>query len=147
MPIHRTKTWWRHQWETFSMLLAICAGNSPVTGGFPSQNPVTRNFDVFLLYIYLRLNRRLNKQSRRRWFETLSRSLWRHWNVLRVNQFWVNNNHAMMTMMTIINMMIKIMMIIIMMLLLVVILMMIILNSRIAFRLTKVLCNFVPPLP
>ena len=24
-------TWWRHQMETFSALLAICAGNSPVT--------------------------------------------------------------------------------------------------------------------
>ena len=24
--------WWRHQMETFSALLAICAGNSPVTG-------------------------------------------------------------------------------------------------------------------
>ena len=26
--------------ETFSMLLAICEGNSPVTGEFPSQRPV-----------------------------------------------------------------------------------------------------------
>ena len=25
-------TWWRHQMETFSALLAICAGNSPGTG-------------------------------------------------------------------------------------------------------------------
>ena len=33
--------------ETFSVLLAICAGNSPVTGGFPAQRPVTRSFDVF----------------------------------------------------------------------------------------------------
>ena len=39
--------------ETFSVLLAICAGNSPVTGEFPSQRPVTRNFDVFF---DLRLN-------------------------------------------------------------------------------------------
>ena len=31
------KTWWRHQMETFSALLAICAGNSPVTGEFPTQ--------------------------------------------------------------------------------------------------------------
>ena len=28
-------------------LLAICAGNSPVTGEFPAQMPVTRSFDVF----------------------------------------------------------------------------------------------------
>ena len=29
--------------ETFSASLAFCAGNSPVTGEFPSQRPVTRN--------------------------------------------------------------------------------------------------------
>ena len=33
--------------ETFSALLAICAGNSPIPGEFPTQRPVTRNFDVF----------------------------------------------------------------------------------------------------
>ena len=33
--------------ETFSALLAICAGNSPVPGEFPTQRPVTRSFDVF----------------------------------------------------------------------------------------------------
>ena len=33
--------------ETFSALLAICAGNSPVTGEFPAQKPVTRGFDGF----------------------------------------------------------------------------------------------------
>ena len=32
--------------ETFSALLAICAGNSPVTGEFRAQRPVTRSFDV-----------------------------------------------------------------------------------------------------
>ena len=41
------KTWWRHQMETFSALLAICAGNSLVSGEFPAQRPVTRSFDVF----------------------------------------------------------------------------------------------------
>ena len=30
-------TWWRHQMETFSALLAFCAGNSPVTVEFPAQ--------------------------------------------------------------------------------------------------------------
>ena len=33
--------------ETFSAFLAICAGNSPVTGEFPAQRPVTRSFGVF----------------------------------------------------------------------------------------------------
>ena len=32
--------------ETFSALLVICAGNSPVSGEFPAQRPVTRGFDV-----------------------------------------------------------------------------------------------------
>ena len=71
-------SWWRHQIETFSSLLALCVGDSPVTGEFPTQRPVTRSFDVFF---DLRLNKRLNKQSRLRWFETPSRSLWRHYNV------------------------------------------------------------------
>ena len=45
--------------------------------GFPSQRPVTRWFDVFF---DLRLNKRLRKQSRRRWFESSSRSLRCHCN-------------------------------------------------------------------
>ena len=69
--------WWRHQMETFSALLAICAGNSPVPGKFPSQRPVTRSFDGF---VDLRLNKRLSKQSWGWWFETLSYPLWRHCN-------------------------------------------------------------------
>ena len=44
--------------ETFSASLALCARNSPVTGEFPSQKPVTRSFDVFF---DLRLNKRLSK--------------------------------------------------------------------------------------
>ena len=52
-------TWWRHQIETFSALLAICAGNSPVTGEFPAQRPVMRSFGVFF---DLRLNQQLIKQ-------------------------------------------------------------------------------------
>ena len=56
-------------------LLVLCEGNPPVTGGFPSQRPVTRSFDAF---VDLRLNNRLNKQARRRRCETPSRSLWRH---------------------------------------------------------------------
>ena len=69
---------WRHQMETYSALLAICAGNSPVPGEFPTQRPVTRSFDVFF---DLRLNKQFSKPSRGWWFETLSRSLWRHRNV------------------------------------------------------------------
>ena len=53
-------SWWRHQMETFSALLALFAGNSPVTGEFPAQRSVTRSFDVLF---DLRLNKRLSKQS------------------------------------------------------------------------------------
>ena len=52
--------WSRHQMETFSALLAICAGNSPVSGEFPAQRPVTRSFDVSF---DLRLNERLSKHN------------------------------------------------------------------------------------
>ena len=69
--------WWRHQMESFSALLALCEGNPPFTGGFPSQRQVTRSFDVFF---YLRLDKPFSNQSRRRWFEMPSRSLWRHCN-------------------------------------------------------------------
>ena len=69
--------WWPNQMETFSALLTICAGYSPVTGEFPVQRPVTRSFDVFF---DLRLNKRLSKQSWGWWFEMPSRSLWCHCN-------------------------------------------------------------------
>ena len=61
--------------ETFSALLAICAGNSPAPGEFPTQRPVTRSFDVFF---DLCLNKRENKQAWGWWFETPWRPLWRH---------------------------------------------------------------------
>ena len=70
-------SWWRHQMEIVSALLALCAGNSPVTSEFPAERPVTRSLDVFF---DLRLNTRLSKQSRGWWFETPSRSFWRHCN-------------------------------------------------------------------
>ena len=61
-----------------SAILALCAGNSPVTGEFPSQRPVTQSFDVLFS---LRLSKRLSKQSWASWFETPSRSLWHYCNV------------------------------------------------------------------
>ena len=73
----RSKQWWRHEMETFTALLAICAGNSPVPSEFPAQRPVTRSFDVFFDQ---RLNKRLSKQSWDWWFKTPSLSLWRNCN-------------------------------------------------------------------
>ena len=75
--------WCRHQMETFSALLALCAGNSSVTGEFPSQRPVTQSFDIFFDF---RLNTRLSKQSWGWWFERTSWSLWRHCNGLSFAQ-------------------------------------------------------------
>ena len=40
--------WWRREMETFSALLALWAGNSPVTGEFHAQRPVTRRVWYFL---------------------------------------------------------------------------------------------------
>ena len=37
-----TNSWWRHQMETFSALLAICAGNSPGTFPLPTHDDVIK---------------------------------------------------------------------------------------------------------
>ena len=63
--------------ESFFALLALCTGNSPVTGEFPSQWPVTRSF---YFSFDLRRNKRLSKQEWGWLFETPSHSLWRHHN-------------------------------------------------------------------
>ena len=91
-PIHTLFhiSWWRHQMETVSALLAICAGNSPVPGEFPAQRPATRSFDVFF---DLRLNERLGKQSWGWWFETLLLPLWHHCNVNITNYGMKNMKH------------------------------------------------------
>ena len=66
-----------------------------ITGEFPSQRPVTRNFDVCF---DLRLNKRLRKQSWGWWFETPSRPLWRHSNGfagIRTTQWsWCDSFHV-----------------------------------------------------
>ena len=55
-PLHFDKNY--TMMTSFSALLALCAGNSPVTGELPAQRPVTRSFDVFF---DLCLNKRLSK--------------------------------------------------------------------------------------
>ena len=54
--------------KTFSVLLALCVGNSPASG-------------ELWCFLWFRLNKQLSKQSWRRWFETPPRSLWCHCNV------------------------------------------------------------------
>ena len=51
-------SWWCHQMETFSALLAICAGNSPVPGEFPNKGQ-WRGALMFTL-IYTRINNWVN---------------------------------------------------------------------------------------
>ena len=58
-------------WNIFRVT-GFFAGNSSVTGVFFSQRPLTHSFNVFF---DLRLNKRLNKQTTHRLFETPSRSL------------------------------------------------------------------------
>ena len=74
IPHHDDVIKWKH-----SALLAICVGNSAVTGEFPAQRPVTRSFGAFF---HLRLYKRLSKQWWNWWFETPSRLLSRHCNAL-----------------------------------------------------------------
>ena len=87
MPSNRTSSPWL-LWEIFMITSSnenILRVTDPMCGEFtghrwiPSQKPVTRSFGVSF---DLRLNNRLNKQSKCRWFETPSRSLCRHCNML-----------------------------------------------------------------
>ena len=61
--------------ETFSAILALCVGNSPATGEFPSQRPLAQSLDFLF---DLRLNKCLSKQWRGWWFETILRPFCRH---------------------------------------------------------------------
>ena len=76
----KASTWCDHddviKWIYFRITGPLW-GEPPIIGGLPSKRLVARKFDVFF---DLRLNKRLSKQSRCRWFETPSRSLWRHCN-------------------------------------------------------------------
>ena len=97
MFLHRTKTQ-----DAFTPAFALChhvftatmgtpsngklfRATGPLWGNHrssvvsPSQRPATMSFNVFF---NLCLKKRLNKQSRRRWLESPSRSLWRHCNVI-----------------------------------------------------------------
>ena len=63
------------KWKHFPRnCMALYAGNSPVTGEFPAQRPVTWSFNVFF---NLRLDKRLSKQLRGWSFKKPTRLLWR----------------------------------------------------------------------
>ena len=67
--------WWRHQMETFSALLAICVGNSPVPVKSPNKGQ-WRGALVFSL-ICVWIDGWVNNHEAGV-FETLSRPFWRH---------------------------------------------------------------------
>ena len=47
----RSCLWWRQQMETFSALLVLCAGNSPVIGEFPITKANDTELWCFLWYV------------------------------------------------------------------------------------------------
>ena len=56
MTLHANTRWlgiiiarWRHQNGNIFRVTGLSEGNPTVTGGFPSQRPVTRSFDVYLI--------------------------------------------------------------------------------------------------
>ena len=50
VTVYTIVTWWRHQMETFSALLAHGVRNSPVTGEFSSQRSVAQSLDVVMQF-------------------------------------------------------------------------------------------------
>ena len=64
----------------------------PFIGELPTQRPETRSFDIFFDPL---LNKRLSKQPWCWWFETPSRSLWRHCDVIKIQcdgrGAWISN--------------------------------------------------------
>ena len=78
LPLRMLLSWRRHQIETFSALLALCAGKGPLNSPSPHKGQWR---GALLLFFYPRLDKQLSKQSRGWWFETTSRSLRCHRNV------------------------------------------------------------------
>ena len=88
-PFHDDVIKWKHFPRYWPFVRGINR-----SGDFPAQRPVARSFYVFF---DLRLNKRLSKQSWGWWFETLSRPLWRHRNVDRLQQDVFVDNYKCMS--------------------------------------------------
>ena len=71
--------WRRHEMEAFSELLALCAGNSPVTGEFPAQRTSNSDFDVSLMWVWIKCS--TSSQWQVIWDHVTF--MWRHHNLLR----------------------------------------------------------------
>ena len=59
--VYSSQSWWRHQSETFSALLALCAGNSPV----PVNSPLKGQWRGALIFSYIcaRINDWVNNRE------------------------------------------------------------------------------------
>ena len=68
-----------HGIVTMTIMMTSSMDTISALQAIPAQRPVTRSFGIFF---DLRLNKRLSKQSWGWWFETPSRPLWRHCNVI-----------------------------------------------------------------
>ena len=66
------------KWKLFSRYWPFVQGIHRSLGNSPHQGQWR---GVLMFSFHLRMNKRLSKQLRRRWFETPSRPLWRHRNV------------------------------------------------------------------
>ena len=78
------------KWKHFSRNCHLCG---EFTG--PRWSPRTKASDAeFDVFFDLRLNKRLSKQSWGWWFETLSRSLWRHCNVISITTIYPDPQHS-----------------------------------------------------
>ena len=88
-------TWWCHQMETFSALLAILCEEFIGLRWIPR----TKASDAELWYFFdQRLNKRLSKQSWGWWFETLSCPLWHHCNeIVHKCRALSSDNHPALT--------------------------------------------------
>ena len=71
-----------HGLEHFQRYWPFVRGIHRSSVNFPHKRPVAQSFDIFS---DLHLNKRLSKQSRHWWFETPSRSLWLHCDVIPTN--------------------------------------------------------------
>ena len=87
----RTVSWWRHQMETFSAILAICAGNSPVI--FPHKDPWRGAF-MFNL-ICARINGWVNNREigdlRRYRAHFDVTVMCRHYTIVCISKMWSHN--------------------------------------------------------
>ena len=59
IPLAVVVPWWRNQMETFSALLVLCVGNSPVTGEFPRKGQWRK---ALMFSLICALTKRLSKQ-------------------------------------------------------------------------------------